>query len=349
MSAPVLYVVPTYNRAGELARTIGAIAAQRWPDDRKSILVVDNASTDTTGAVLAALARTLACPLEHLRKAPEGPTVARNLGLRRGAGGYVALVDSDVELSPGWTAAAVAALEEAPDLAQVGGPLLFGHDHLLLNSFGGEVGFLGLAWDWGEGGPASQAAEARDVAFVNTSAVLMRPEPVLDVGGFDESFFYAYEEPDLGLRLALAGYRSRVVPGAVAYHHVDLRIVPGHPEFVFHYTKNRIRMGLKAYGGVRLALFAALSLGYGIADALLHRPRGARWRALWWNVMQLRQTWRARRRAQALRTVPDREAFRLLSRRWFPPRRLRGLRRRVVDGAQVATGQDDRVTTGGAP
>lgn len=349
MSVPVLYVVPTYNRAGELARTIGAIAAQRWPDECKSILVVNNASTDDTGAVLAALARTLKCPLEHLRKAPEGPTVARNHGLRRGAGGYVALVDSDVELSPGWTAAAVAALEEAPDIALVGGPLLFGHDPGLLNSFGGEIGFLGLAWDWGEGGAASQAVAARDVAFVNTSAVLMRPEPVLRVGGFDESFFYAYEEPDLGLRLALAGYRSRVVPGAVAYDHVDLRIVPGHPAFVFHYTKNRIRMGLKAYAPPRLALFAAMSLGYGIADALLHPPRGARWKALWWNVVQLRETWRARREAQALRIVPDRVAFRLLSRSWFPPRRLRGLRRRMVDGAQVTAGRDDRVTTGGAP
>lgn len=348
MTAQVLYVVPTYNRAGEMPRTIGAIAAQRWPDACKSVLVVDNSSTDDTGEVLARLARELPFPLEHHRKAPEGPTVARNLGLRRAGDRYVALVDSDVELDPGWTAASVAALDADPALAQVGGRLVFGHDPAMLNSYGGALGFLGLAWDLGEGRRSEEAREARDVMFVNTSAVLMRPAPVLAVGGFDEAFFYAYEEPDLAMRLSMTGFRSRVVPDAVAYHHADMRIVPSHPDFVFHYTKNRIRMGLKAYAPPRLVLFVLLSLGYGVADVVLHRPRGARLRALWWNVTHLADTWRHRRAAQAQRRLPDSEAFRLLDRHWFPPHRLRGMRRRVVEGAIVAQGQDDRVVDGSA-
>ncbi|MCC6718787.1 MAG: glycosyltransferase [Acetobacteraceae bacterium] len=351
MNAAILYVVPTFNRAGDMARTLGAIAAQDWPDALKSILVIDNSSTDNTSAVLAELAQTLPCRMEHLRKAPEGPTVARNIGLRRGAASasLVALVDSDVELDPGWTRATVAALEADPGLAQVGGKLVFGHDPAVLNSYGGVSGFLGLAWDRGEGGDAADETAPRDALWINTAAVMLRPGPALAVGGFDEAFFYGYEEPDLGLRLAIAGWRARVVPDAVALHHAGVRVVAGHPELVFHYTKNRIRMGLKCWAPPLLAGFAALNLLYGLADALLHAPRRARMRALWWNVIHLRDTWRHRRLAQAARTVPDNVPRALLSPHWLPPTRLRGHRRRLVRGSVFGAGTDDRLPADGKP
>lgn len=343
MTRHVLYVVPTFNRARDLPRTLGAIAAQRWPATHKSILVVDNSSTDDTPAVLAELARTLPCPLEHLRKAPEGPTVARNIGLRRGCGGYVALIDSDVELDPGWTEVTAAALDADPTLAQASGKLVFGHDPSILNSFGGVTGYLGLCWDRGEGMPADSETAPRDVLWINTSAVLMRPEAALAVGGFDESFFYAYEEPDLGLRLAISGWRARVLPEAIALHHADVRIVPSHPDFVFHYTKNRFRMGLKTFALPRLSSFILLNVAYGLADALLHRPRGARLRAILWNIANLGDALRLRRQAQAMRRVDDEAVLGLLDRRWFPPQRLFGLRRRTVPGSTVTSGTDDRV------
>lgn len=344
MTAAVLYVVPTYNRAAELPRTLLAIAAQRWPDACKSILVVDNSSTDETPAVLADIASRLPFPLEHLRKAPEGPTVARNIGLRRAGDRYVALVDSDVELDPGWTEATVAALEADPGLAQVGGKLVFGHDPTLLNSYGGGMGWLALAWDRGEGAPAADYTEPSDTLWINTSAVLVRPGPALDVGGFDEGFFYSYEEPDLGSRLRLAGWRSRVIPTAIAFHHVNMQIVASHPDLVFHYSKNRVRMGMKVLNTPHLLVFLLLSVGYGLADAIVHPPRRSRFRALWWNATHVAETWRMRQVNQARRKVPDRELLALLDRRWFPPQRLYGLRRRIVPGSLVVRGADDRFT-----
>lgn len=340
----ILFVVPTFNRARDLPRTLGAIAGQDWPADRMSILVVDNASTDDTPAVLAALARDLRCGLEHLRKAPEGPTVARNVGLRKGQGGFVALVDSDVALAPGWARATAAALIADSGLAQVAGKLVFAHDPSILNSYGGAVGRLGLAWDRHEGDHADQVTEPGDVPWINTAAVLVRPEPALAVGGFDRAFFYGYEEPDFGLRLAIAGWRSHVIPDAVAVHHTGTEIGPSSQEIVFHYTKNRIRMGIKVLGPARLVAFLAANLAYGILDALLHRPRTARWRALWWNLAHGSDTWAQRRMAQSLRRVPDRVALAGVSPRLFPPNRLRGLRRRPVQGGTIAgTAIDDRV------
>ena len=345
----VLFVVPTYNRAHDLPRTLGAIGAQDWPADRMGILVVDNASTDDTTAVLADLRGRLPCTLEHLRKEPEGPTVARNIGLARGRDGLVALVDSDVALDAGWTRATVGALLADPALAQVAGRLVFAHDPAILNSYGGAIGRLGLCWDDMEGEPAARASEPRDVAWINTAAVLVRPGPALAVGGFDRAFFYGYEEPDFGLRLAIAGWRSRVIPEAVAIHHTGTAIGASSQEIVFHYTKNRIRMGLKSLGAGRLSVFLALNLAYGVLDAIVNPPRAARWRALWWNLVHIGETLALRRAAQAERRVPDRVAMARWSDAWFPPRRLRGLRRRPVSGnVRVEGARDDRVAPSGA-
>ena len=341
----MLFVVPTFNRAHELPRTLQAIADQRWPSNQMAILVIDNSSTDDTPAVLAEMAKRLPCKLEHLRKAPQGPTVARNIGLKRGVGGYVALVDSDVELDAGWTMAAVAALEADASLAQVGGKLVFAHDPMTLNSYGGETGWLGLSWDRAEGHPVHSATRPAQVLWINTAAVMLRPKPVLELGGFDEAFFYGYEEADLGWRLALAGWRSMVVPEACAIHHTGLEIGVSAPIIVFHYTKNRIRMGIKTLGAGLLPVFLLINLVYGVLDALLHRPHGARFQALIWNFSHIRDSWRQRRLAQNARTLPDSRVLRLISWRPFPPRRLKGLRRRPVGGSRAdAASADDRVS-----
>jgi GT2 family glycosyltransferase len=343
VTAPVLFVVPAFNRAAELPRTLGALAAQDWPAGALSILLVDNGSTDGTEAVVASLAARLPVRIDYRRKAPEGPAAARNLGLAAApADGFVAFVDSDVELDGSWTRATVAAMDADPRLAMVGGRVLFAYRPDLLNAYGGALSRLGLAWDLEEGAPAAAADAPRDVAWANASALLCRPWPLIEAGGFDADFFYAYEEPDLALRLALAGHRCRVVPDATALHHVGAAVGPSHPDIVFHAVKNRLRMGLKAFGSRRLTRWLPAAILHALADAALHAPRAARWRGLVWNLRHLVQTLELRRKAQALRRVPDEEAFRHVALCWFPPTRLAGLRRRPVEGLARGAATDDR-------
>lgn len=343
MTAPILFVIPTFNRGPDLPRTIGAIAAQDWPAAEIIVLVVDNSSTDDTQQVVAGLAATLPIRIDYHRKIPEGPSIARNVGLARApADGFCAFVDSDVELDPAWTRACMAAMDADARLAVVGGQVVFGHNRALLNCYGGALSPLGLAWDLEEGSPVGAATAPRDVLWMNASAFLVRAKPVRETGGFDERFFYAYEEPDLGLRLALEDWRCRVVPDAVAIHHVGSDIGRSHPDFVFHHVKNRLRMGLKCFSAGKLAWWIPVATAHALLDALLHVPRRTRMRGLVWNIRNLPDTLRARAVVQTRRTVPYAEAFRLFETRWFPPTRLGGLRRRAVEGIAVGNVADDR-------
>ena len=84
----VVAVVVTWNRAALLERVLRAVDAQSMPPSR--VVVVDNASTDETPAVLRDLGEELAVPIEVLR-------LDRNRG---GAGGFHRGIEHGAGLGP---------------------------------------------------------------------------------------------------------------------------------------------------------------------------------------------------------------------------------------------------------
>ncbi|ACL58110.1 glycosyltransferase family 2 protein [Methylobacterium nodulans] len=345
MALDVTVVVPTFNRSRDLPATLEALAAQtRRP---RAVMVVDNSSTDDTRAVVDSWVPVLGAvgiALRYRCKAPEGPAAARNLGWREADTAAVAFVDSDVSLDPGWLAACGAVLDTDPRVGAVGGRVVYAHRPDLLNGYGGALGPLGLAWDALEGEPVIAARRARDVLWTNCSALLVRRQALAQIDGFDEAFFYGYEDSDLGWRLTLSGWRVRVVPEATVYHRVGHAIGRAAETIIFHAAKNRLRSVLVNWGPAGLLRYGPSALAYSLADAALRAPRGPKLRALLWNLRNLPDTLARRRMVQARRRVDDRRIRALMDRRAFPERRLGGLRRRPADLASPPVlGADDRV------
>lgn len=85
----VSVVIPTFNRASLLGFTLDAVLAQTH--SAHEIIVVDDGSTDTTGAVLSRYA----ARIRPVRIMNSGSVVARNVGLRAASGRLVAFCDSD--------------------------------------------------------------------------------------------------------------------------------------------------------------------------------------------------------------------------------------------------------------
>jgi glycosyltransferase involved in cell wall biosynthesis len=89
-------VIPTYNRANLLARTLESVWRQRFTD--YEVIVVDDGSTDGTQAYLQGLGN----KVRAIRQANSGPGASRNIGVKEARGDYVALLDSDDLWFP-WT------------------------------------------------------------------------------------------------------------------------------------------------------------------------------------------------------------------------------------------------------
>ncbi|MCP3103073.1 glycosyltransferase family 2 protein [Myxococcus sp. K15C18031901] len=91
-------VIPTYNRARLLERTLASVFAQEEKD--YEVLVVDDGSTDDTLEMLARMGDRV----RVLRQRNAGPGAARNLGIEAARGEYVVFLDSDDLWFP-WTLA----------------------------------------------------------------------------------------------------------------------------------------------------------------------------------------------------------------------------------------------------
>ncbi len=92
MNTPkVSVVIPTYNRANVITRSILSAANQETIDDIE-IVVVDDGSTDNTKEVI----EKLNLPnVRYLKKENGGVSSARNVGIRESKGEFIALLDSD--------------------------------------------------------------------------------------------------------------------------------------------------------------------------------------------------------------------------------------------------------------
>lgn len=101
----VSVVICTYNRARLLARVLETVCAQTLESARYEVLVVDNNSTDETAAVVAGAASGRV-DVRYVFEPRQGLSFARNCGYEAASGEYVAYLDDDCKVPPGWLATA---------------------------------------------------------------------------------------------------------------------------------------------------------------------------------------------------------------------------------------------------
>jgi len=85
----VSIVIPTFNRGSVIERTLSSILAQTYAD--YEIIVVDDGSADDTKQRVAAFGERV----RYLYQANKGVSAARNKGIRKARGQYIAFCDSD--------------------------------------------------------------------------------------------------------------------------------------------------------------------------------------------------------------------------------------------------------------
>lgn len=95
-SPKVSVVIPSYNRAGTLSRSVTSVLAQTEGDFE--LIVVDDGSTDNTPSLISSLRDPRIRWEHHIRN--RGPAAARNTGVSAAKGKWIAFLDSDDEWLP---------------------------------------------------------------------------------------------------------------------------------------------------------------------------------------------------------------------------------------------------------
>lgn len=171
----VSVILPVYNSAAYVSKAINSVLSQTFTDF--DLIVVDDGSTDNTGEVVARIADSR---VQYLKKNNQGPSLARNMGIRNSIGEFVAFIDSDDCWLPNKLELQVRALNLSPEAGLV-------HSSVLIVSPENKL----LRYDraWLEGRVLYKLLLNNAIA---TSSVMVRRKVLEDVGLF---------APDSGSRL----------------------------------------------------------------------------------------------------------------------------------------------------
>lgn len=214
MSAPLVSVVIVTHGAWSWAeRAIGAAAANTDVDHE--IVVVDNASPDGTAErVRERFPQVRLVANDH----NAGFGAANNQAARLARGEYLALVNSDAVVPPGWIAPLLAALGR-PGVGAVT-PALLNEDGTMQIA-GALAAPDGSVLALGNGDDADDPAWAfpRATDFGAAACMLLRREVFLAAGGFLDAYNPAYfEDADLCMTLLDRGLRTVYVPEVRVLH-----------------------------------------------------------------------------------------------------------------------------------
>lgn len=111
----VTIITPVYNAEDYIGETVRSVLAQDYP--RLEHIVLDDGSTDGTSEILRAC--TADPRLRLVSHANIGEAATVNRGAALAAGDIIGVVNADDPILPGLVSAAVAMLEEQPELAAV--------------------------------------------------------------------------------------------------------------------------------------------------------------------------------------------------------------------------------------
>jgi GT2 family glycosyltransferase len=196
----VSVVVCTYNGGTTLAQCLRSLHALDYPD--YEVIVVDDGSTDDTGAILARFPE-----VRTVRQSNHGLSYARNVGLRLATGEVVAYTDSDCVADPDWLTLLVDQLERT-GAAAVGGPNLTPED-----------GWLASCVAASPGQPTHVLEREQVAEHIPGCNMAFRRNVLEQIRGFDPLYRKAGDDVDLCWRLQQAGYWITFAPGAFVWHH----------------------------------------------------------------------------------------------------------------------------------
>ena len=248
----VSILIPAYNEAETIGRTLDSLAALHYPKKKLQILVIDDGSIDTTSAV----ARTYP-GVAVLRQCNAGKAAALNHGLRFATGELVACLDADSSVHPDSLNHLVSHFSDR----SIGAVICAIHareTHTLLEKLQ-RFEYIFAAY--------IRKLMARIHTLVITPGVLStyRTSVLREIGGFDADRRNLTEDFEIALRLTERGYRIFIETQSIGYTAVPSTLYSHYRQrvrwyrgFIFNILKYRHMLFNSKYG--MLGLFS-LPLG----------------------------------------------------------------------------------------
>lgn len=190
------------NQEASIARLIESVLAETNAREEAQIILVDSASTDATTEIASQY------PITVIRLHPDqqlSPAAGRFVGCKYATGRLILFLDGDMELCPGWLAAAERILDTRPDVAVLTGQVVDvpkatqPHERPQL--------------------PILTEVPINTLRYCGGAALYRRS--VLDAVGNFNPYLRSDEEPELCIRVRHAGYHIVRIEQPIVWHYSD--------------------------------------------------------------------------------------------------------------------------------
>lgn len=312
-------IIVNWNGAACLGHCLDALALQTYPHFR--VIVVDNASTDNSSAIVT----TRNDPRISLLQLDcnIGFAAGNNSAMAQCADAtWVALLNPDAYPTPTWLAELVAAARAHPHCAGVGSHLVDAGSPSLSDGTGDEYHFSGRPFRRDHGSPVLKSQRLPGPIFAPcAAAALYKHSAWAAVGGMDEDFFCYLEDVDLAFRIRLQGFDFCYAPAAIC-HHVGSALTGLHSNFsVYHGQRNLVWTFVKNMPPTLFFLLLPAHIGLNLLAIGRFAVRGqfrVALRAKWDALRGLTRAWNKRKAIQSNRKVSARSIWKVLNKQLFP-------------------------------
>jgi len=217
----VAVVILNWNGRKFLEQFMPSVLASTYKNLK--IVVADNASTDDSVVWL----KTHCANVDIIvNETNDGFAKGYNTALKQVKADYYVLLNSDVEVTPGWIEPVIDLMESDANIAAAQPCILSWHDKSRFEYAGAAGGWIdSLGYPFARGRVFDdcetnngQYNNNEACFWVSGAAFFVKASLFQEANGFDEYFFAHQEEIDLCWRLQLNGYQVYAVPASIVYH-----------------------------------------------------------------------------------------------------------------------------------
>jgi len=248
-------IIVNYNGQRWLDKLFNSIRSQTYKN--YEIIVIDNASTDHSVDLIEESYK----EVQLYRSENFGYGTAVNTASKHATGDFFLILNTDCYIKEDFLQKIINEYENTPEKDTFGtlGILIYDYNKKPIHEdvYGGTLDIMAVG---------CYAKKDKDIIFNGGSALFVKKDLYLNIGGFCPNIFLYNEDTDFGLRLTLYGYKHYFCDSTKIYHYVGGLTGDYSPQKLEWYIVGELNTILNNFN---LLLFISLPIHFAFFIALL--------------------------------------------------------------------------------
>jgi len=225
----VSIIIVNYNGKHHLEKCLESLSKIDYANI-ETIIVDNNSTDDSVDFVSKNFPDLILIKLNENK----GFAEPNNIASKVATGDFLLFLNNDTIVTPSFISELIKPLQNS-GIAICQSLLLRPDDSI--DSSGDFIDTLGVVYN-----SKTPISEIREISSARGASMMIKKNIFDQLGGFDEKFYFSFEDVDLSWRCWIAGYKILVVPKSVVYHLGGQTYQKLKDDMAFHGFKNQLAM-----------------------------------------------------------------------------------------------------------